>query len=178
MDEQRTSPLEIEFLEDGHVRIGESVLGAEDSQKFSAQIVAGDYISVLDRAVILRQYWTVGPPFVDASGRVYRGPFIFVPVSVASLPTGIAGPKPDPLAQLIGQYIEPDSDPRRVEEARLRDHGYAVWALLGDLLLPGRTADLIAREYRVPVEAVDAVWAYYLRNRVALDRRLAENRAA
>jgi len=99
-------------------------------------------------------------------------------VSITSLPTGLGGPEPDPFARLIERYIEPDRNPRRVEEARLRDHGYAVWALLGDLLVPGRTADLVAREYRVPVEAIEAVWAYYLRNRAAIDQRLAENRAA
>lgn len=92
--------------------------------------------------------------------------------------TSAASPEPDPLARLIEQYIEPDGNPRQPEEARLRDRGYAVWAILGDLLMPGRTADVIAREYSVPVEAVEAVWAYYLRNRAALDRRLAENRAA
>ncbi len=109
---------------------------------------------------------------------VYRGPFILVPVSVAALPAGVERADPDPFARLIERYIEPDGNPRRVEEARLRDYGYAVWALLGDILVPGRTADLIAHEYHVPVQAVEAVWAYYLRNRTALDRRLAENRAA
>ncbi len=92
--------------------------------------------------------------------------------------TKTATSEPDPFARLIEQYIEHDGDPRRVEEARLREYGYAVWALLGDLLVPGRTADVVAQEYRVPVPAVEAVWAYYLRHRAALDRRLAENRAA
>lgn len=95
-----------------------------------------------------------------------------------SPPTSVASPESDPFERLIERYIESDSNPRRPEEARLRDHGYAVWALLDDLLVPGRTADLIAREYRVPIEAVEAVWAYYLRHRAALDRRLAENSAA
>ncbi len=86
--------------------------------------------------------------------------------------------EPDALDWLIETYIEPDAHVRRVEEARLRDGGYAVWAIVGDLLPPGRTAEVVAHEYRVSVEAVWAVWAYYLRHRDALDRRLAENRAA
>ena len=84
----------------------------------------------------------------------------------------------DPLDRLIAQYIEPDAHGRSVEEANVRDAGYAVWAIVGDLLPPGRTAEVVAREYRVPVAAVEAVWAYYLRHRAAIDRRLAGNWAA
>lgn len=178
MAAEHTAPLEVEFLPDGHVRIGETVLSTEDSQKFAAQLVDIDFSNSPDRVFVWRRFWPVTPPFVDVSGRIYRGPFILVPVSLASLPAGVERADPDPFARLIERYIEPDSNPRRVEEARLRDYGYAVWALLGDLLVPGRTADLVAREYRMPIQAVEAVWAYYLRNRTALDRRLAENRAA
>jgi uncharacterized protein (DUF433 family) len=120
----------------------------------------------------------LGPPFVDRDGTVYRGPFILVPVSVGTASGDIRTPDTDPFERLIERYIEPDVDPRRPEEARLRGHGYRVWAILGDLLVPGRTTQLIASEYRVPIEAIEAVWAYYLRNRAAIDRRLAENRAA
>jgi len=183
MAAEHTVPLEVEFLPDGHVRIGETVLSTEDSRKFAAQLVDIDFPNSLDRdsldrVFVWRRFWPVTLPFADVSGRVYRGPFILVPVSVASLPAGVERADPDPFARLIERYIEPDGNPRRVEEARLRDYGYAVWALLGDILVPGRTADLIAHEYHVPVQAVEAVWAYYLRNRTALDRRLAENRAA
>ncbi len=77
--------------------------------------------------------------------------------------------------RLIAQYI--DADGRDAAEARLRDHGYAVWALIGDLLYPGSTPEQIAHEYRLPMAAVEAAWIYYFRHRAALDRRLAENRA-
>ncbi len=99
------------------------------------------------------------------------------PLDIDVLPDGRARVG-ETIEQLIERFIAVDPYGRRAEEARLRDYGYAVWALLGDLLYPGRTRELVAQEYEVPIEAVDAVWNYYLRNRTALDRRLAENRAA
>ena len=80
-------------------------------------------------------------------------------------------------AALIEQYIEPDPDRPGVEEARLREHGVPIWALIGYRKATRRDAAAIARAYRVPIEAVAAALAYHARHRAAIDARIAANLA-
>ncbi len=77
---------------------------------------------------------------------------------------------------LIAQYIE--SNPHRPgrEEARLRDYGVAVWALIGYLPAVGHDVNQVAHDYGVPPEAVEAARAYYQRHRALIDARIAANR--
>lgn len=169
-------PLEIEVQDDGRVRIGDTLLGLEDSKKFVNQTVPSGPIFWSDRGFFTDDFiwrtYRVG----SFRGSNLRGRFVLFPVTAP--PSGVPVPEGDVVERLIERYIEVDLRGRRPEEARLREYGYAVWALMGDLLYPGRTREVVAQEYEVPLEAVDAVWNYYLRHRVALDRRLAENRAA
>ena len=76
---------------------------------------------------------------------------------------------------LITQYIEPNPHYPGIAEARLQTYGVAVWALIGQL--PAREHDLaqVARDYDVPVEAVEAAYAYYQRHRAVIDARIAAN---
>jgi uncharacterized protein (DUF433 family) len=80
-------------------------------------------------------------------------------------------------AALIEQYIEANPDRPGVEEARLREYGVPVWALIGYRKATQRDAAAIARAYRVPIEAIEAALAYHARQRAAIDTRIAANLA-
>ena len=78
--------------------------------------------------------------------------------------------------ELIARYIE--ADPRRPGEgnARLKDAGPSVWAIIGHL--EGAHGDVrqTADDYDLAPVAVEAARAYYLRHRAVIDARRAANR--
>ena len=79
--------------------------------------------------------------------------------------------------QLIEQYIDREWDryPGGRADARLKGYGVPVWALIGHMggieEDPARTA----RDYQLPVEAVEAALAYYRRYRPYIDAHLLLN---
>lgn len=81
--------------------------------------------------------------------------------------------------QLIQRYIDPDWDryPGRRADARLRDSGVPVWALVGHLRVVGDNVDRVATDYELPREAVDAALAFYRRYKGLIDARLAHDTA-
>ncbi|HZR98768.1 MAG TPA: hypothetical protein VFE37_08685 [Chloroflexota bacterium] len=82
----------------------------------------------------------------------------------------------DPAA-LIEQYIEPNPDRPGVGDARLREYGVPVWALVGYGEATGRDAVATARAYRLPLEAVEAALAYRDRYPAEIAARIADNAA-
>ena len=77
---------------------------------------------------------------------------------------------------LIARYIVEDSGGLGPSGAWLRDYGTDVWALVGywrDAVNGDISA--AARDYEVPVEAVQAALAHYRRHRESLDARIAWN---
>lgn len=76
--------------------------------------------------------------------------------------------------RLIERYIEPDPLGVRISDAQLRDSGVSVWAMIGYLRLVDGDVERTARDYDVPVEAVDAALAYYRLHRAAIEGRLAD----
>ena len=79
--------------------------------------------------------------------------------------------------ELIDRWIEPDRLRPGADEARLRQHGMHVWALVGHYQAIGGDAAQVARDYRLPVEAVEAALAYYQKHKCLIDARLAANAA-
>jgi uncharacterized protein (DUF433 family) len=77
--------------------------------------------------------------------------------------------------ELIQCYIEPDADRPRPDEARLKDTGTHVWAIIGHWYAAGRDIAPVAEDYGVPQEAVEAALAYYRRHRALIDARLRMN---
>lgn len=77
--------------------------------------------------------------------------------------------------QLIDQYIEPNPYRPGAANARLREYGVSIWALVGYYEAVRRDPDRVAHDYRLPREAVDAALAYYQKHKNAIDARLAEN---
>ena len=62
-------------------------------------------------------------------------------------------------------------------EARLRDTGIPVWALIDYLKAVDNDVEAVARAHEIPVEDVEAAVAYYQRHRAAIDARLTANAA-
>jgi uncharacterized protein (DUF433 family) len=76
---------------------------------------------------------------------------------------------------LIDRYI--DSSPYGIADARLRDYGVHVWAIIGQLRVATGGVDEVAQDYRVPPEAIKAALAYYEQNKEYIDARLLLNSA-
>jgi len=80
--------------------------------------------------------------------------------------------------KLIAEYIEtgPELGP---ESARLVDSGVDVWVLV---MYYQRAANqevaVVAHDYYIPVEAVEAVLAYYEEHKDAIDARVTSNLGA
>jgi uncharacterized protein (DUF433 family) len=81
------------------------------------------------------------------------------------------------VSDLIAQYVE--EDPRRSgpADARLRDSGVPVWALVAQLPAFDGDPARLASSYDVPLDAVKAALAYYRRNKKLIDARIALNAA-
>ncbi len=79
--------------------------------------------------------------------------------------------------QLIERYIDLDTDryPSGRADARLREYGVPVWALVGYLRVVDNDVDRVAEDYELPREAVEAALAYYRRNQAYIDARLLLN---
>ena len=79
---------------------------------------------------------------------------------------------------LIARYIEENPHKPGPADARLKDAGTAVWALVShlDRAVGGDVAQ-VALDYQVPVEAVQTARAYYKRHRKLIDARIALNAA-
>lgn len=79
---------------------------------------------------------------------------------------------------LIDRYIELDPERPSPSEARLRDAGIHVWALIGHYLFAvGQDLTAVARDYDLPEEAVAAALAFYQKHRHEIDTRLAQNKS-
>jgi uncharacterized protein (DUF433 family) len=73
---------------------------------------------------------------------------------------------------LIDRYIAVDPYDHGPQDARLKDSGTPVWALIG--YLEGASGDVarVAADYEIPLEAVQAAVAYYHRHRAPIDAKL------
>ncbi len=80
---------------------------------------------------------------------------------------------------LIAAHIEPHGDPRKRDRGEywLKESGVPVWAIIGHLPAADGDLDVVASDYGVPREVVEAAIAYYERNRALVDARLMMNRS-
>jgi len=84
-------------------------------------------------------------------------------------------------SDLIARYVEENPHYPGPADARLKDFGTAVWALISYLngAVAGDVAQA-AKDYDVPVEAVQAALAYYCQDaerRKLIDARITSNAA-
>ncbi len=79
--------------------------------------------------------------------------------------------------RLIEQYI--DTDWLRADQARLKDVGVEVWALMAYLQYANDgNVEQTAKEYGLSLEAMQAAQAYYDRHRALISARILLNNPA
>lgn len=79
--------------------------------------------------------------------------------------------------RLLDRWIRFYPGRRTPDDARLEEYGTPVWALIGHLPAVGDNIALVAEDYRLPLEAVEAAVAYYHGHQAAIDAKLAANAA-
>jgi uncharacterized protein (DUF433 family) len=84
---------------------------------------------------------------------------------------------PEQVDKLIEEWIEPNPQRPGAADMRLKEYGVPVWALIGHLEVVNGDITLVARDYDIPGEAVDAALAYYNRHKAVIDARIAANSA-
>ncbi len=77
--------------------------------------------------------------------------------------------------ELIARYIAPHPTKPGADQAIIAGHGVSVWAVVGYLRGMGESAQRVAADYALPVEAA---MAYYHRHQALIDSRIAVNDAA
>lgn len=75
--------------------------------------------------------------------------------------------------ELITRYIEPHPQYPGMDEARLKEYGVSVWALVAYRDAVDGDVSRVAEAYFVPDEAVEAAFAYYRRHKAVIDARIA-----
>ena len=82
-----------------------------------------------------------------------------------------------PEEQLVARWIEPNPQRAGVAEAWVLPGCVSAWVIIGQLKLEYWKAEVVAGEYELPLEAINAAIAYYHRHQDAIDTRIAESRA-
>ncbi|MBM3223388.1 MAG: DUF433 domain-containing protein [Candidatus Tectomicrobia bacterium] len=77
--------------------------------------------------------------------------------------------------KLIECYIEANACYPTQDEARLKKYGVAVWAVIAHLHAIGGNVALVAQDYALPKEAVEAAIAYYHKHKHLIDARIVAN---
>jgi uncharacterized protein (DUF433 family) len=79
---------------------------------------------------------------------------------------------------LIPKYIEEYPDKPGPGHARLKSSAVPVWALIGHLPVHNGRDDLVAADYDVPLEAVQAAIAFYREHTCEIEAELKSKRAS
>ncbi|HVC32755.1 MAG TPA: DUF433 domain-containing protein [Chloroflexota bacterium] len=81
--------------------------------------------------------------------------------------------------QLIAKYLDLDTHryPGGRADARLRDAGVSVWAIVAFLRVYHGDVDQVAEHFGLSREQVEAALAYYQQNKKYVDARIALNEA-
>jgi uncharacterized protein (DUF433 family) len=76
---------------------------------------------------------------------------------------------------LVERYVEANPHKPGKAEARLREYGVSVWALVEYWYGVDFDKATVARDFDIPAEAVDAALAYYKAHKALIDARLTLN---
>ena len=74
-------------------------------------------------------------------------------------------------AALIRRYVQENPRQPGFADARLAQSGVAVWALVAYQRAVG-SLDVVAHDYDLPVQEVEAAFAYYQRHQPTIDARI------
>lgn len=81
--------------------------------------------------------------------------------------------------ELIACEIEADDYHPGPGDVRLRRSGVHVWAIIGYYLgAAGQDPAIVARDYALSMQEIEAALAYYRRHETEIETRLAENQPA
>ncbi len=81
--------------------------------------------------------------------------------------------------ELIERYIDLDTDryPGGRADARLRDSGVSVWAIIAFLPVYDNDVNKVAEHYELSRVEIEVALAYYRRNKKYVDARITLNEA-
>ncbi|GEM_PF-484435 len=85
------------------------------------------------------------------------------------------GPVAKRMDDLISKYID---EKQRPLEADLEQWGIPIWALIGYWKAAKNDVDVVARDYKIPIEAVHAALHYYEKHKDIIDAKLMVNSIA
>lgn len=74
--------------------------------------------------------------------------------------------------QSIERWIDPNPHQWGRAEARLKQYGVSVWVLASHWYYGVGDVDVVTKEYDLPREVVEAMYAYYRRHRSLIDARI------
>jgi hypothetical protein len=79
--------------------------------------------------------------------------------------------------KLIDRWVEPSPHKPGPAEAWVLPGCVSIWVVICQLEIEAGKAEVVAEDYELPLEAVQAAIAYYQSHKKAVDRRIARNRA-
>lgn len=79
--------------------------------------------------------------------------------------------------ELIARWIRPNPHDPDIAAAWVLPRNVSAWLVIRQLQLDHGKAELVAEDYELPVEAVEAAESYYHRHQPDIDARIAANRA-
>lgn len=74
--------------------------------------------------------------------------------------------------ELIAHFIERNPRKPGLANARLRDYGVSVWALIATWKAAKGDTEQVARDYGIPLKAMQAALAYYRQHPAVIDDRM------
>jgi uncharacterized protein (DUF433 family) len=80
--------------------------------------------------------------------------------------------------EFVAQHIDANPGGRGPAEARLAEYGTSVWAIVAYWNAVDQDAGVVARDFEVPLDAIEAALAYYRLHKDLIDARLLLNSAA
>jgi uncharacterized protein (DUF433 family) len=74
----------------------------------------------------------------------------------------------------IYQWLEPKPYKKFTKQLGIKGRNMTVWNLVADVVVSGLTPEEVARDYRLPVEAVQEALEYYYANQEWIDAEVDE----
>jgi uncharacterized protein (DUF433 family) len=72
------------------------------------------------------------------------------------------------------QWLEPKPYKLFTKQLGIKGRNMIVWNLVADVVVSGKTPEYVAKDYRLPLEAVEEALAYYYANKDWIDAEVDE----
>ncbi len=77
-------------------------------------------------------------------------------------------------AQTTYQWLEPKPYKKFTKQLGIKGRNMIVWNLVANIVVSGLTAEAVARDFELPIEAVNEALDYYYSNQLWIDEETAE----